>query len=103
MTTTTLTPAAAHFTRLGRFINDEDLPDASISVHDDGRIVTVDGTRNDLPENTVRRWAAALGAVVREKPHEMPDGTAATYFTADALRDGIHFHVYAFVAIKVAA
>lgn len=95
----TLTPLAAGLTRLARLINDANLPDASIAVQADGRIVSVNATLCPSPVDVVNAWAAALHLPVETAPAK---GTPATVVQAAGAYDEVFYVVRAIVPAEPA-
>lgn len=91
MTSNTLSPFAAQLTRLAAFVSDNDLPDAGITVHTDGKIVIFDFATCEHPENAFRRYAQALEFPVHVQPYEDKDGCVAELLSANGTRDGVFY------------
>lgn len=96
----TLTPLAAALTHLARLINDADLPDASIAVQAEGRIVSVNATLCAAPVDVVHAWAAALQLPVETAPAR--GAITATVVQAAGAHDGVFYVLRAILPGNVA-
>lgn len=82
---------AALLHRVASLITTEELPPAKVTVTPAAEVL-VDASGGLLVENTVRRYADAIGQTVTETPVDV-SGWAATQWSASGYLDSVWFHI----------